>query len=293
MRTPDGAQRRRLKRVRARRRRALLLLALALVCAAVAFTVADVLAVNARGARVQHFQVHSTRVHSTLKEALVTPPGSDGAGRPLLVFLHGRGGDEDSELNSAFFSALARLGSLAPDVVFPDGGEDSCWHDRTSGNWAAYVISEVIPQAVSRLHADAGRIAIGGISMGGFGAYDLARLHPHRFCAVGGHSAALWRSGGETAEGAFDSGEDFARNDVIKAARNGEGPDPKAHLWIDVGDQDPFRSADVELARSLWANGHPIALHVWSGGHEGAYWNRHLSSYLDFYAHALQHCKVR
>jgi hypothetical protein len=48
-------ERRRLDRARARRRRVLMLVALALVCAVVAFTVADVLAVNAHGAHVQHF----------------------------------------------------------------------------------------------------------------------------------------------------------------------------------------------------------------------------------------------
>ncbi len=288
---PDAAKRRRRRRVRARRRRVLALVVLGVVCAAIAFTVADVLAVDTHGAKVEHFAIHSTRVHATLKEALVVPPGSDGAGRPLLVFLHGKGGDEDSELNSAFFSALASLGSRAPDVVFPNGGDDSYWHDRPSGSWAAYVMNEAIPQAVSRLHADGSRVAIGGISMGGFGAYNLARLHPRRFCAVGGHSAALWRSGGETAEGAFESGEDFDRNDVIKAARDGEGPGSRARLWIDVGTEDPFRSADVELAHLLRADGRQIELHVWQGGHEGAYWARHLAAYLTFYARALQQCK--
>jgi poly(3-hydroxybutyrate) depolymerase len=130
-------ERRRLRRARARRRRALLLALLVLVCLAVALTVTNVLAVDKHGANVQHFQIHSERVHSTLNEALVVPPGSDGARRPLLVFLHGKGGNEDSELNSAFFAALAKLGPRAPDVLFPDGGDDSYWHDRTSGNWAA------------------------------------------------------------------------------------------------------------------------------------------------------------
>jgi S-formylglutathione hydrolase FrmB len=54
------------------------------------------------------------------------------------------------------------------------------------------VLDEVIPKALTVLHADPRRVAIGGISMGGFGAYDLARLDPGRFCAVGGHSAAIW-----------------------------------------------------------------------------------------------------
>jgi S-formylglutathione hydrolase FrmB len=49
----------------------------------------------------------------------------------------------------------------------------------------------VIPQVTRRFGTDRRRVAIGGISMGGFGAYDLARLNPGRFCAVGGHSPAL------------------------------------------------------------------------------------------------------
>jgi S-formylglutathione hydrolase FrmB len=40
-------------------------------------------------------------------------------------------------------------------------------------------------------------VAIGGISMGGFGAYAIARLDPGRFCAVGGQSAALYPGTGD------------------------------------------------------------------------------------------------
>jgi len=158
--------------------------------------------------------------------------------RPLLVFLHGKGEDQDSNLDDAMFAALARLGSRAPDVVFPYGGADSYWHDRAGGAWGSFVVNEVIAQALSRLHADPKRVAIGGISMGGFGALDIARVHPGRFCAVGAHSAALWVSGGESAPGAFDDAQDFARHDVIAAARAGD-PYRGAAVWIDVGTDDP------------------------------------------------------
>ena len=38
---------------------------------------------------------------------------------------------------------------------------------RRSGDWARYVLDEVIPAAVKRFGADPDRVAIGGISMGG------------------------------------------------------------------------------------------------------------------------------
>src|SRR5262249_38572658 len=133
--------------------------------------------------------------------------------------------------DDAMFAALARLGPRAPDVVFPYGGDDSYWHDRSDGAWGRYVVNEVIGQAVRRLGADPHRVAIGGISMGGFGALNLARLDPARFCAVGGHSAALWVSGGDSAPGAFDDASDFARNNVIGAARAGN-PYRGMPVWI-------------------------------------------------------------
>ena len=92
---------------------------------------------------------------------------------------------------------------------------------------------------VERFGADPRRVAIGGISMGGFGAYDIARLNPGRFCAVAGHSPALWRTGGETAPGAFDDAEDFARHDVVGAARANPARSASTRLWLDAGDAGP------------------------------------------------------
>ncbi len=242
------------------------------------------------GAHLVHYTIAGRRVHQELPQVGVIPAGSSEARRPLLVFLHGKGENEESNLAPEMFSALARLGSDAPDVVFPYGGEDSYWHDRADGSWGRYLMREVIPEALRRLHADPHRIAIGGLSMGGFGAYDLALKNPDAFCAVGGDSAALWRSGGETATGAFDSAEDFSRNDVIGAARSGGGAYRGTSLWLDVGSQDPFRSADTEFAELLKADDLKVRLHVWPGGHESAYWDAHWGSYLGFYANALANC---
>jgi S-formylglutathione hydrolase FrmB len=267
------------------------LLVLTMVVAGTAAVLASALrGVDTHGARVIHFTINSSLVHQTLTEAAVIPAGGSGAGRPLLVFLHGKGENENSNLSGQFFSALAQLGSRAPDVVFPDGSEDSYWHDRADGAWGSYVMDEVIPRTVRLLGTDPRRIAIGGLSMGGFGAYDLARLNPGRFCAVGGDSPALWLNGGESAAGAFDNAEDFARHNVIQATTENPNPYPGARLWIDVGNEDPFRSADTTFARTLQSKGLDVVFHVWPGGHETAYWDSHWGSYLDFYAGALAHC---
>jgi len=230
------------------------------------------------GPDVVPFTVKSRFVGQTLHELVVRPVPH----RPLLVLLHGRGAGTESFLHQRLEHALAALGPRAPTVLLVDGGGHSYFHDRREGRWGSYVLREAIPAAVRRFQLDGRRVAIGGESMGDFGAFDLARFR--RFCAVGGHSAAMWRTGGETPEGAFDDAEDFARHDVLGAAK--PGLYGAARIWIDVGISDPFRDADVELARRLG-----VRAHVWPGGHGRSYWRRHLPAYLRFYAAALASCR--
>ncbi|HEX4807126.1 MAG TPA: alpha/beta hydrolase-fold protein [Conexibacter sp.] len=247
-----------------------------------------------QGAHVTRVTIASSAVRGTEHVTVVVPPGTAPHGpRPLLVFLHGRGADDRTYLADApLFTALRRLGRSAPIVAFPDGGDHSYWHDRASGEWARYVTAEVIPQVERRFHADPGRVAIGGISMGGFGALDLAERMPGRWCAVGAHSPALWRQAGETAPGAFDDAADFAAHDVIAAAAPaGAAALAATPLWIDAGTGDPFLPGDRALVAALHAAGDPqVRLDTRPGGHDDGYWSSRWKDYLTFYATALARC---
>jgi S-formylglutathione hydrolase FrmB len=240
----------------------------------------------AHGATITRYDIRSRFAHRTLAQTAATPKAA-GSRPPLLVFLHGRGKNgNESNSNSAFYKALSKLGERAPAVVFPDGGEASYWHRRASGDWARYVLDEVIPQAVKRLHADPRRVAIGGISMGGYGAFAVARSRPAAFCGVGGHSPAIWLSSGESAAGAFDDAEDYNRNDVLALARaRGSKPWGDARLWLDGGTDDPFKAGTDAFASALGSR----ATH-WPGQHDGDYWRAHYARYLRFYAAALENC---
>jgi enterochelin esterase-like enzyme len=125
--------------------------------------------------------------------------------------------------------------------------------------------------------------------MGGYGALHLASVEPARFCAAGGHSAALWETPGASAPGAFDDADDFVAHDVFAAARAGRYD--RLPIWIDGGANDPFREADAAFAGLLRARGDRLSYHVWPGGHTGAYWHAHMAAYLAFYARALGTCR--
>ncbi|HET6829942.1 MAG TPA: alpha/beta hydrolase-fold protein [Solirubrobacterales bacterium] len=276
-----------------RRRRLLLLVAIAILIAFSwwAWSVIDgEINADPRGAAVTRIEIESEAVGAT-EEVSVVVPADHVEQPPLLVFLHGRGNDEDSNLVDAMYEGLADLGERAPVVAFPDGGDSSYWHDRSSGDWGRYVVDEVIPAVVEETGADPDRVAIGGISMGGFGAFDLARLNPGEFCAVGGHSPAIWATAGETAAGAFDSAEDFAEHDLVTAAGTEPAGLAEARLWLDRGDADPFVPGADAFVAALQGSGIDIEAHAWPGGHDGDYWNAHWADYLRFYAHALAGCR--
>ncbi len=252
------------------------------------------------GAKVIEFEVESELLGETLPVSVVVPSGARDGRRSLLVFLHGRGEDEDSYLNSEMFSALARQGGRAPVVAFPRGGEGSYWHDRADdGAWGSYVSEELIPELVNRFDIEPERIAIGGISMGGFGAFDIAIREPFQlrsgepasFCAVGGHSPAIWESASDTAPGAFDDEADFEAHDVIAEVGTPPFPLRGTRYWLDVGDGDPFREADEALAEALDASGAKGHIVIGKGGHEDSYWNSNWRRYMHFYARSLKRCQ--
>jgi poly(3-hydroxybutyrate) depolymerase len=232
--------------------------------------------------KITDFALQSKLMDRQLYEVLVTPAGG-GEGRPLLVFLHGYGAAPSDTLSPAFLRALRRLGDRAPVVVLPEG-DVGWWHDDADGPWGSYVLREVIPAALRRSGADPRRVAVGGISMGGFGALDLGRIAAKRFCAIGGHSPAVLARGDPGIDFAFDNAADFRRHDLLGIART-RSP-YRAPVWIDVGAQDHLRPAATKLANELRADGADVTFHVWPGAHEGRYWDAHFAQYLRFYAGA-------
>jgi S-formylglutathione hydrolase FrmB len=272
-----------------RRALPLLLLALAAAAAVVFVVESSRSGADRHAATVESLTIDSKLVGRKLEQKVAVPAGGAG-GRPLLVLLHGRGAKPGGAFSDAFFAELGRLGARAPVVVEVDGGDHSYYHDRKDGRWGSYVVREVIPALVKRYDVDGRRIALGGMSMGGFGALDIAGREPGRFCAVGGHSAALWRRASETPDGAFDNAADFKRHDVYGQVRGNPRSYVREQIWLDAGTKDPFRPINEEIVRMLKRRGRVVTWHGWPGGHGGAYFNAHVRDYLRWYARQFERC---
>jgi pimeloyl-ACP methyl ester carboxylesterase len=188
-------------------------------------------------------------------------------------------------------AALAGLGARAPIVTFPYGGDHSYWHNRADGAWATYVVEEVIPRVAHQYDGEEDRVAVGGISMGGLGAFDLALHFPDRFCAVGGHAPALWQTGADTAAGRL------RRRGGLRAQRRHRdgGVKPGAvHEPAGVAGRrcrGPVPAGRPGLRRRAASRRGPGHDQAGSAGRSrGDYWNSHWGEYLRFYAQALAHC---
>jgi enterochelin esterase-like enzyme len=195
---------------------------------------------------------------------------------PVVLMLHGRGGDHTSAINDLGadrYLAAAVQGGTAPFALAAvDGGTDNYWHRRASGDDPQRMLTaEFLPLLAKRgLRAD--RYGVLGWSMGGYGALLLAAESRHVF-AAGAMSPALWHKASEATAGAYDNAEDFQAHQIFgKTAALKE-----VALRIDCGRDDPFVGAVRDLRQGVETAGG-----VQAGAHTAGYWRRMLPEQLAF-----------
>jgi enterochelin esterase-like enzyme len=194
---------------------------------------------------------------------------------PVVVVMHGRGGDHTSAINDLgadkFLTQVVQAGTPPFALATVDGGRDTYWHKRsTRDDPQLMVTSELLPLLAKRgLRTD--RYGVLGWSMGGYGALLAARESDGRLVTAAAMSPALWRTIGETAPGAFDGADDFA------AYRVRAGHLRTVALRIDCGRDDPFAGAVRELRRDVVTEGG-----IQAGAHTAGYWRRMLPAQLRF-----------
>jgi acetyl esterase/lipase len=221
----------------------------------------------------------------TVTMVTLTPAGATLAGLPVAVGLHGAGSDARqfaSQLSPAM--TAAHITGLAAVTV--DGG-GTYWHQRADGDDpVGMIIHEVLPRlATAGVHTS--RVAIAGVSMGGYGALLLAEYLAHHrpaVAAVAALSPAIFASYQQAVAAnsqSFDSPADFAHHDVLRGASALRG----VPSWIACGSDDPFEAETAELrARLAVISGHEPPGGILSGCHDDAFWARNLPNALTFLA---------
>ncbi len=222
------------------------------------------------------------------------PPGlmTEGRRYPVLYMLHGGGGSKDEWPAYGLVDDVDQLimaKEIAPLIVVLPQGDEGYWVNWPNGGpqWGDYVARDLRRQvdATYRTVPDAAHRAIGGLSMGGAGALQLAFNHPDVFGVVGAHSPAL-HVDDETFSEIYGTGSDFAQREPIDLAADAPGI-ASVKIWIDAGSDDPWLQRDEMLHQNLVDRNIAHNWNILDGQHDGDYWIQNLPLYLRFYVSAL------
>jgi len=130
------------------------------------------------------FVERSIDIAGTSHRYQVFVPASAAGGRtpPVIVFLHGSGerGSDGSKQTLVGIGPYIRAhrDTFPAIVVFPQAPEDTEW----GGN--ADLVFASLDAATREFHGDADRTYLTGLSMGGYGTWDMAMRAPDRFAAL-------------------------------------------------------------------------------------------------------------
>jgi S-formylglutathione hydrolase FrmB len=183
--------------------------------------------------------LRSEALGRSVRFGMYLPPGYDPKSPeryPVLVLLPGRGNPLSHWTTAGqIVPKLDRMmGKQAQKmIVLIADNTDSYWVNTSDDrkDYERHVIDELIGLATEQLKGDPKRLAIGGISRGGYGAMSIAARNPGRFQSVSAHSAIL-RGDPSTS---FSFGSLFSRS----------FRDSKSLSEDEVAKLDPSRLADA------------------------------------------------
>ena len=130
------------------------------------------------------FVERSVEIEGVLHRYQVFVPATAAAGRkpPVLVFLHGSGerGDDGAKPTLVGIGPYIRahLDSFPAIAVFPQAPENTEWSANLE------LVLATLDAAAREFHGDPARTYLTGLSMGGYGVWDVALRAPERFAAL-------------------------------------------------------------------------------------------------------------
>ena len=232
--------------------------------------------------RGEHFaeELFSTAAGEQLRFSVYLPPCHDATNKryPYILLMHGSGSTQNHWDTLGMDDAIAvshAINRTAPvALLLPYGGEIS--NLNYFGNTYSYenvILNEFIPTAEANycLQQTGDGRAIGGISRGGFWAWEIGLRRPTAFVAIGGHSPVFdWEHAPDT------------HNPLYIAARmTYDATYPR--LYIDRGVRDWWAGSIDLMAPVLEQNNIPATVIINPiGTHDDDYWRSHLNDYLKF-----------
>jgi len=254
-------------------------------------------------------------LHRPVRYCALLPPSCDDPASkqrkyPILYYLHGRGDNEQTLINTGSWSLIEdlrkqkKIGEFV--LVTPQGG-NSFYVNSADGKerYSNFFLQEFMPYIEGKYRIERTRDSRGldGMSMGGYGALRFAFAYPGLFGSVSAHSAALLPEPSPALNAAIRAGEPQAlmlaevfgnpvnaahweRNNPFALATKNAAAVRKLHIYFDCGDRDDFgfdRGAKM-LDQQLTAEHIPHEFHLYPGGHDLSYLLAHIGASIEFHS---------
>lgn len=260
--------------------------------------------------RMQCGSLKSQYVQSPVGYCAVLPPSYDAEPArkfPVLYYLHGLGGDQTFLVSSGGWNLIEdaweqkRMTEFV--IITPQAG-NSFYINSKNGTtrYEDFFIREFVPQMEKtfRLVGTRSGRAIGGVSMGGYGALRFAFKYPQMFVSVGAQMPALMEQlprGAHNAGFAMFFGTAFGSpmdeafwkaNTPFVFARTSNLRGLK--IYVDCGDRDNygFDAGTRDLEKLLSERGVPHTVRIYPGQHDWQFVAQHLLETLEFNAQTLE-----
>ncbi|WP_392562427.1 alpha/beta hydrolase family protein [Orbus sturtevantii] len=242
--------------------------------------------------------INSTVMGKGYKATVVVPDSYDinDNNYPTIYVLHGWSGNYQDWLKNSNIATLADQYQLI--LIMPDGNYDKWYIDSPidkNSQFETYISSEVVNAIDKEFRTIASKKAraITGLSMGGFGALNIALNHQNQFGAVGSMSGGV-------------DPRSFAKNwGLINVFGD---PIDNANFWhdkaiinnahhfifsgikviIDCGVDDFFINTNRQLHKKLLELKIPHDYIERDGGHTWNYWNNAIKYQIQFLSNALE-----
>jgi putative tributyrin esterase len=229
---------------------------------------------------------HSAALNRDMQYRVVLPLRvASGQRLPVVYLLHGGGGGFRDWTNDSDVAHFAESGLI---LVMPEGASSYYTNavDPPQDRYEDYIVRDLISDVESKFPVATGRAsrAIIGVSMGGFGAVNLALHHPDLFIFAGGLSSAI-----DVSRRAFSikrlqqsrhynsifgsSGSQTRRdNDPFVLVRTAR-PETTPYLFLTCGEQEGLLPSNRDFAKLLETRHFRYEFHTVPGGHDWNQWN--------------------
>ena len=232
---------------------------------------------------------------------------------PVLYFLHGLGDNEQTLFKTGGWTLIEDLRErqkISNFLIVAPEGRNSFYINSADGKdpYSDFFLKEFMPFMEKKYRVKPGRAgrAIGGISMGGFGALRMAFAYPQLFSSVSAQAPALIlespknintasRSGSPLVRaltGVFGSPIDVAHwdanNPFLLAKKNRELLRNLA-IYFNCGQNDDygFEKGAAALDQQLTEEQIQHEYHSYSGDHSLTYFLSHLGETMEFHSRAF------